>query len=988
MRNRFGFLAAAVWLCFAVTSAEAQQRRVVTGRVIDEATGQPVGGAQITIRGTNTGTLGRADGTFAVSVPNQPVVLQVTFIGYRRAEVNVSPTTNTVDVRLGVDVLNVDEIVVTGQATGISRRNLANSVAKVNAEELVKAPTASVEQSLQGKLAGAQISINNGAPGGGANVRLRGVSTIIGAYTPLYVVDGVVVSDATIFTGVNFLKAADRAAGIAGNQDNPVNRIADLNPNDIESIEVLKGAAASAIYGSKASNGVILITTKRGRAGAALFSFSQKFGVAKASKYFGARTYTSADEVLNALGPAAVPIYQAANGQTFDNERELIGHTPLSYETGANVSGGTDNTRYFASGLIKHDGGVVGKTFADKQSLRLNLDQTIGTKLNLNLSSEVIHVANDRGLFGNENNGTSYYSQLAGTPNFVDLRKRADGTYPPVAPFGTNNVLQTADLFENRETVWRSLFNLKADYLAFTSDQNSLRLIFVGGGDVFTQKNAIFSPAELFWEADDGFLGTSITSFSQSQNFNINANAVYRFNGASFTATTQLGGQFEANDQNITRAMARNLVGGLNNIRSGTSFLNEQDRQRIKDLGFFGQEELLLLNERLLLTLGLRGDQSSNNGDPNQLFYYPKASASFRIPMQRMGVDEFKLRAAFGQAGNRPKYGQKFTELEPGNIIGVPSARIRGETGSNELRPERQREIELGLDGTFAGGFGNVEISVYEKKVDELLLTRTLAPTTGFGQQFFNGGTVRNRGLEVATTLLPIRGDNFTWTSRFTFSMNRCKVTELPVPAFRPISFLNGNTFGSTFIEEGKSCTQIHGFYKDDAGVRQVGHIADQNPRYRGSLSNDFNIGRLRLYALVDHQKDGLLLNGTQLLFDLNGNAEDHTAEKHSGYGTGAERGATFGQETKGYLENTTFWKLREASVMIDVPQNFARSLIGTARHMRVGLTGRNLAMISPYRGHDPEGTQISRSLAEGISWELSEYPPSRSFWLTVDFGF
>ncbi|MBI4420301.1 MAG: SusC/RagA family TonB-linked outer membrane protein [Gemmatimonadetes bacterium] len=1033
----------------------AAQTRIITGRVSDSLTAEPVSSGQVTVQGTTIGAAVRDDGTFTLAVPPRDVTISIRSIGFRRRDISVPASQNSVDVALARDYFQLEAIVVTGQATGVEKRNLANAVATVTADQLTKAPAATVEQQLQGKISGANISQNSGAPGGGMMVRLRGVTSIIGTFTPLYVVDGVIVSDAAIFNGTNFLRRAFGASGIAGNQDNPVNRIADLNPNDIESVEVLKGASASAIYGSKASNGVIIISTKKGRVGAPQFTLSQRLGVSKVNPraLIGSRIFASAAEATAIYGAGAAADFNAAGGNVFDNEMFLVGNTGFSHETNASVSGGTESTRYYASGLVKHDGGIVRGTFADKQSMRLNVDQTIGRRLTMGLSTEAIHTAADRGLTNNENSGVSWYSSLSVTPSFFDLRGKcggqpttktrcSDGSVPiyPVNPYGSSNPLQSTALLQNREAVWRILMNARASLDAVVTPQHTLRFLGTAGGDIFTQKNAVYSPPELQFEDDDGFLGTSVLSFSQSQNFNVNANAVYTYRTAGGTsATTQAGIQYETRNLNIARTMAENLVGGLQNIRNATFYrFIEQDLQLVKDFGLFAQEEFLTLGEKLLLTVGVRADQSSNNGDPDKLFSYPKASASYRLGIAPGAVDEIKFRAALGYSGNQPKYGQKFTELVAGNIAGIPTARLNlagggggtALTGDPGIKPERQREIEGGFDATLFGSRGNLEATVYEKRISDLLLTRTLAPTTGFGIQLFNGGVMRTRGLELATSVFPVQNPTVQWNVRGTFFMSRCTILDLrdpagnALPAFRPITFLNSSTFGSTFIEPGKSCTQLVGNeivggtgQTQIGGTRQQfqvltrpgGKAVEANPDYRLSLSNDLTYKRVRLYFLWDREKGGALLNATGFLYDLSGTSPDQTAttpqancpKKHlcagwktaqSGTGnglTGAERAGMFNRgKTELFLEDKSYLKLRELTITYEVPTAAVRKFWSNARFVRIGLSGRNLLTFTPFRGADPENNEIQRSAAEGVPWEIWAYPPSRSLWFNIDVGF
>ena len=270
---------AVVLLLFAlgIQAAESQVRQI-TGRVTNSQTEQGLAEATVAVVGTNILAQTGNDGAFTLNAPEGPVGLSVRAIGYRRLLITVPAGQATADAALEPDVFKLEEVVVTGQATGVERRNLANAVATVSSADLGDVPTASVEQQLQGKVAGADIQTNSGAPGGGVQVRLRGITSINAAAEPLYVVDGVIVSDVAIPSNQNAVTSATQGSNRSLTQDAQVNRIADLNPNDIDNIEILKGASASAIYGARASNGVVIITTKRGRARPPQVNVSQRFG--------------------------------------------------------------------------------------------------------------------------------------------------------------------------------------------------------------------------------------------------------------------------------------------------------------------------------------------------------------------------------------------------------------------------------------------------------------------------------------------------------------------------------------------------------------------------------------------------------------------------------------------------------------------------------------------------------------------------------------
>ena len=278
------------------------QVRSLTGRVTNQQTGAPVAEAIISVDRSGISARTGSDGRFSMNVPEGDQSLTILAIGYKRQNVTAPAPSKQVNVTLEPDPFKLEEVVVTGQSTGIERQNLPNAVATVGADELTRAPTGTLESAMQGKIPGALIQQNSGAPGGGIQVNLRGVSTINAGTEPLWVVDGIVVSNAAIPNGQNAVSCA-QCGGNPRNQDNPTNRIADINPEDIERIEVLKGGSAAAIYGSKATNGVIIITTKKGVQGKPQFNISQRLGSASRAGTLGSRTFTSVAEAEAVFNP-------------------------------------------------------------------------------------------------------------------------------------------------------------------------------------------------------------------------------------------------------------------------------------------------------------------------------------------------------------------------------------------------------------------------------------------------------------------------------------------------------------------------------------------------------------------------------------------------------------------------------------------------------------------------------------------------------------
>jgi TonB-linked SusC/RagA family outer membrane protein len=972
----------------AATTARAQApARTITGTVVEEGSGAPLAAAQVQVRGTTTGTITGDGGTFSLRVPAGDVVLVVRRIGYPVVEARVAAGEASLRVTMRRDPLKLEEVVVTGQATGISRRNLPNSVASVSAEEVTKVSSQSIEQAFQGKIAGAQISQSTGAPGGGNRVRIRGISSILGNATPLYVVDGVIISDVSIGSGTNKVTGAAGSAISAASQESPVNRIADLDPNQIQNVEILKGSAAAAIYGSKASGGVIIITTKRGVAGAPTWSFRGGVGTPRLAYRNGQRRFTSLADAQAAFGPTAAQHYDAS--RFVDYESLAYGNRPVNGDLALQVSGGNEATRYFVGGSARDEEGIVANTYAKKYGARVNLDQRLTDRLSLQFGSEVLRSQNDRGLFGNDNSGNSVAYTLTKVPSFLDLRQRPDGSWP-VNPFYASNPLQTIQRFKNQEAVWRNITTGRLTLDIAQRQKQDLRFVAYGGADVLSQRNEVFSPPDLQYEPLDNLPGTTVVSNGTNQNANANLNLVHTWRPTgSVTATTQLGTQYERRNFSLNRASAQNLLGGLEVVTSGTIRDVDEQRLRVHDFGIFGQTEVLVA-ERLLLTAGARADRSSNNGDPGQYYLFPKASASYRLPALRRGlVDELKLRLAYGETGNQPLYGQKFTPLDLSNIGGTGAFRVGTARASSDLRPERQRELEGGIDLALFGNRATADLTAFRRNISDLLITRTLPPTSGYSSETSNGAAMRVWGVETSISAFPVQGA-LTWNTRFNLGANRSRITDLPVSAF----LLGTPQVGAVRIEEGKSATQLIGNDTlPQAGGRVVTPvvIGDGNPRYNAGWGNEVRWKGLSAYALLDRQQGGMLANGTWRHYDLGQNSRDYDEPTATGRKLGEVRRTTYLQVTRIYYQDATYLKLREVTLGYDLPRALTSRVWSRAQSARLQLSGRNLYWWSDFRGGDPEAENFGAGNVPGSvqrNRELAAYPASRQFWLNLNVEF
>jgi len=985
-------LVALIALAVPITLAHAQDPlsvRPLTGRVTEEGSGLPAAQVQIVLGAVALGTT-RDDGTYSVRLPAGPVTVTFRQIGFKRNALRVGPDLTTLDVIISRDVLRLSEVVVSGQATGIERRNAATAIASVSAAELNRVPAPSLETMLAGKVPGAEISSNSGAPGGGNQIRLRGISTVIGAATPLYVVDGVIISDATIAPGVFAVTGSSANPVVGARQDNASNRVADLDPNSIERIEVLKGATAASIYGSRANNGVVLITTKRGALGKPAFTLTQRFGRSEVARTIGMRRFTSQADAIAAFGPVVGALWTA--DAYFDHEREVYGQTPTSWETVMSASGGSADTRYFASGLLKDDGGIIANTGYRKQSLTIGIDQTISDKLTARITSNLLGTKTGRGLTNNDNRGVALGQGLARSPSFIDLRRNPDGSFPR-NPAAQSNPLQTAALSKNEEVVYRAIVSGNLTYNAFTRTSQDLKFIASGGVDFFNQRSNILSPPELQFEPLDGLPGTAVRSNAQSLNMNLNLSAVhtYRSAGGGLQATTSFGHQYEQRGLSNSRVVAQNLIGGLDNVGRATAVSVAEDVARTNDIGLNAQEELLLFDQKLFLAAGFRADRSSNSSDTDKFYFFPRAQTSYRFASLPWTLEELKVRLAVGRSGNQPQFGQKFTEFFGGNIGGLPTIEIGSGAQSADLnlRPEIQTEVETGFDLSLLKGRAALEFSYFNKRINDLLVTATLANSTGYGIRIFNGGSMESRGYEAAIRAFPIVRKSFEWNSTTTFSTVNARVLSLPVPPFQAPGF--GTTFGVFQIESGKSLTQIVGNDSLPTGQGIVRQVGDANPDFRMGFSNSFRLGPINVATLFDWQKGGEVINLTRYLWDLSRNGADcndiASAPNANNETVCVRRQRTFSRQTRNYIEDASFIKMRELSVTYDLPSAFVQRAMSRAESARLTLSGRNLLIITDYTGLDPEVSNFGTQ-AVSRGFDVSPYPPSRSFWLSIDVRF
>ncbi|NNC83487.1 MAG: SusC/RagA family TonB-linked outer membrane protein [Flavobacteriales bacterium] len=965
-----------------------------SGTVTDADTGDPLIGVTVIVKGTTLGTVTDLDGRYTLEVPGESARLELSYVGYGSVVLDVSKSDPVGNLKMTSSTSTLDEVVVTGLATTVARRNSANSVATISAKDLTEvANPQTFEGALQGQFSGAEIKSTSGSPGGGFSVRMRGVSSIFGNQQPLYIIDGVFLDNSTTSSGVNLVTEAAGGGNTDTNQDDASNRIADIDPEDIENIEILKGAAAAAIYGLRAAGGVVIITTKRGKAGRNAVSFSQTFGTIRPITLLGLRDW-DADEVEALGGQDALDVFNSGGFRNY--EEELFDNTGINSTSRLEISGGNAKTLYKFGATYKNEDGIVENTGYEKASFRLNLSQKVTDWLDADISTNYIDSKADRGLFNNSNTNATIGYALAFTYPWEDLSPDANGIYP----FGGagSNVLETTDLITNREEVDRFIGGITANARLFTNERNVVKLTGTAGLDQYSLKNIGIFPQELTYFRDESTLGgVLIDGSTTSQQTNLSLFGIwshYTSTGVSFTTTA--GIMRESSVYNNVLVSGTDINGSETNVDQAANVSVNQTKRSFINKGFFAQEEVNI-NDKLLLTLGVRADKSQNNGDSNELYFFPKANVAVNIhEFDFWGsetVTTFKPRIAYGESMRPPIFSARFNSLSPTAIPGPGGTNSGLQTqstkGNPDILPETQSELEFGADIGFLNDALVLSATFYTKTIDDVLLRAQAQPSTGFTTEWVNGGELENRGIEISVDYLAIQNEDFSWTTGLNWWRNRSEVTRLEVPAFTTGGF--AASLGQYLIQEGLPATTLAGTIPSNADVTEselagIGILGDAEPDFQLNWRNSFNYKTWSLDFLWHWKEGGDNINLSPLLYDFGQTTWDYddTDLDPSGQLTnGQYRVSVFGSDARPWIEDGGYIRLRN----IGLYKTFKMKYSEGKSTLKLGVSASNLINIFDYNSYDPEVSNFGGNvLANAV--EVTPYPSSKriNFHLRANF--
>ncbi|CAM3350958.1 SusC/RagA family TonB-linked outer membrane protein [Zobellia roscoffensis] len=1028
--TKTNYVLSVLLLVFFSLSSFAQSTAISGTVVADD--GFPLPGASILLKGTTTGGTSDFDGNFSIQVSDATdKILTISYIGYKTAEVALTGADQVVNVTLLEDANALDEVILVGSSITQSRKKLGNAITTVKSVELVKAAPVNITSSLQGKVPGAQITQNSGDPAGGFSIRLRGPSTIKGSSEPLYVVDGVITSNLTTnVTNLN-VDSGDASPG--------QNRMVDINPNDIENVNILNGAAAAAIYGSRASNGVVVITTKKGGnyEDGPEFFVKSTFNVSTIRKKLdlnlrGEEFETVPNSALSGrLWPIfgfdpndgnALTTYRNLSANKFETTRydyqDEIFQTGFGSDTYFSAKGGNEKMSYMASVGYLSNEGIIKNTQFDRFSARLNFKHQIADWISYDLG---LYYANSQS--DEKPDGNVFWSPINSiniTNNTFDITQRdANGNLMAVENTRVNplTIIESFDITQNVNHFIPNL-HLKINPIKnLTIDQ-------IIGVDTYNQKGHIGIPIYPYANVnpayfDDGYLGDAEAKIF---NWNYDINANYNIDiSDKLNSVTTAGYSFQSSELSFEGTQGR----GLDANNEPTIPLYTQPIDTNLDIYGFFLQETLSWDNKLFLTLAGRIDGATNFDVDERSNFYPKVSGSYVLSNEPFwNSDGFftsaRLRASYGEAGNLTAISpyERYGSYSSNDFLGSSTLQQNNRLGNEGLKPERTKEFEVGTDLSFFDNRASLLFTYYRQNIEDLIVGRVLAPSVGGSSRTENVGTMRNNGIELYARITPIKTDDLTWDLNFNYSSNKNKVLQT-IGGDITIASLTG---APPVVKEGEALGVFYGTYyaKDDNGqLLLTGTSTDGSPvgvpqPERGDLAtntpmrdaNGQPTGDVLRKVIGDPNPDYILGVGTDLayknfsfsmLWEAVQGFDVFDADKRTRQGVGlgqlAEQELS-GELPRGYIagvypieefrmEDGSFVKLREVSLGYEFPELFNSTL----ENVKLSLIGRNLISFDNFFSYDPETNAGGQSnLLRSVNFGNVPIPMTISLSLSANF--
>ncbi len=1005
-------------LCSAPASA---QQHTVSGTVTSATDGAPLPGVNVVLLGTNTGTATDAEGDYRLTLPSSDGTLVFSFLGYEEQTVEIEGRSE-IDVVMDTATQLLDDVVVIGYGEE-TRRNLASATTSVSAAELQNIPVAGIDAALQGKTSGVQVLQNSGTPGGGISVRIRGHASIDASNQPLYVIDGVpMVSEDVSQFGF-------------GGQD--LTAVTNLSPSDIASVDILKDAAATSIYGSRGANGVVMITTKRGRAGRSNITFDSYVGtqnVIKQLDLLGGREYvTFMNEAALNDDPDDTDAFGSPDTMAVDTDwqGEVFRSAPIrSYNLA--VSGGDVKTRYYLSGsYFDQTGTVIGSGY-DRVNARANLDFNATDRLYLRTSLALSREAAQR--IENDNTIRGVLTNAIANQPYVPVYN-ADGTFTGTADgLAYPNGVAIGTLNDAEALTHRAVGNITAEYRVLPG----LRLTARGGADVLNVREDEYRSPLI-----GGDYAASVGGISQSA---YNLRTRYTAEGFTTYGTTLA----DVHDVSVTGGASVEVNDSEQNYIRAIDFGNDYfqyvgDGSEIEDWdGGFSENNLVsffsrgsyIYADRYILTANIRADGSSRFGKENRFGVFPAVAVAWQMAeepfMERYigrghAVSDLKLRTSYGLTGNQAIGNYTWRDAWTSTTYGGNPALWPAQLENAELTWETTRQWDLGLDLALFDGRVSLVADYWNKHTSDLLYFRPITVTTGFSGITSNIGAVDNKGTEFLLKTVNVRPDRaggFRWETSLNFSHYTNNVAELyadefietgwrsvnrategyPLGSFFMLKFTGvdpetGNALydnfdgGGTCFAAGTATDDEDAIFCDQDDVQFVG---SPHPDFTGGLTNTLAFKGFDLNVFVLFAYGNEIFNATRAFADDGGSSLDNKLAsvldrwQQPGDVTDVPRASLDGDSgaaaiTSRYVEDGSFLRLKTVTLGYALPEALAARI--QARSLRVYASAQNLVTITNFSGLDPESNMNGSGSNVALGTEFYTFPQPRTFTVGLTLG-
>ena len=970
-------------LAFLLLPSAVFAQATLQGTVTDRS-GDPLVGAQVQIEGTDQGAVTDGNGTYVITgAATGSVQLQAIYLGYRteRQAANLVAGTNTVDFVMSSSPIELDAIVVTGTAGAVQKRAIGNAVTDIDADAIVEtAPVTSLTELITARSAGTVVLPSSGTVGTGTSLRLRGLSSITQSNEPLLYVDGVRIDNNDEATSLDGFTVGGQGPS----------RINDINIEDIESIEIIKGPAAATLYGTEAAPGVIQIITKKGRSGDARWNVRGSWGtidldIAEFEENFGV-----VDPADLPLGVSSLDELQAVHlVKELDDGTWLIAQDPFDelIETGVtqeydlSVSGGQDDFTFYASGNFNTEGGPMPSNWAEKIGGRANFQWTPSNIFDLAVSSG--YVNNEIRLPNNDNNIFGFWGNLTlATP--AGIRRTSAGNFAFGEPFTSAEDVRKID---SRFTNDRFTGSATANFTPLPW----LKARGIFGIDINAEENFQFVPFGAVANLNPEGEKTNVRNTTVNITFDQNTTAIWDLTEA-LQSSTSLGTQVTNENVDEVVAFGEDFPApGVSTVSAAGNTQGFETRVEDVTVGLYIQEQLAWQN-RLFLTGAVRFDDNSAFGSNFDFETYPKVSASWVVSEEPFfsvpWVDNLRFRTAYGFAGQQPAAFAGERQFAPVAIKGGIPTITPDQLGNPDLGPERSREVEVGFDAGLWDDRIGVELTYYDKVTEDALVAKLLPPSSGFPtNQLTNIGELQNNGWELSIDGLVVDTGFIDYNFLMNLATNDNEVTSLGGEA----PFPTPNSFNQR-VEEGFPLDGVWG--RVEVGRDENGDpILSEDEQFLGRTTPDFTMAfgntitirdNLQIYALFDMRRGFVIDNNNtafELFFGSNRAVNDPDFDQR-------ELADLFfyanSEEPTPFIDEGDFVKLREVSVSYTLPAMWAAAM--RAERASVVFSGRNLQTWTDYNGIDPEVNGFGQGDIERT--DFLSVPQSRRFIATLNLTF